>query len=149
SGLNDAQNQNINDLKTQETVNLVKSIFDPLGILQTGKVDDGNSDRARIDFAKDALNRAQAKVNQLTSDLKTEATALQVAIDKYTAAATKHYSMLADIDRLRLHIKDNIIPYMQAIWTYEPPDQRYFRLYNLDVPVFQHNTKVDVAPKLG
>ncbi len=149
AGLEDAQNQDINDLKTAETVALVKSFFDPLKIAQTATGGDGNSDRARIDFAKDSLGRAQAKVNQATSDLKSEMTALQMAIDKYTTAATRHYSMLADIDRLRLHIKDNIIYYMQAIWTYEPPDQRYFRLYNLDVPTFSHNTKVDVAPKTG
>ena len=147
AGLVDAQAQDVNDLKTAETVSMVKSIFDPLGITGSQKVDDGNGDRARMDFAKDALNRAQAKVNQLVGDMKSEMTALQVAIDKYTAAATHHFSMLADIERLRLHVKDNIIYYMQAIWTYEPPDQRYFRLYNLDVPVFEHHTSVHAVPK--
>jgi hypothetical protein len=141
-GLQTAESQEVQDQQKAETLALVKSFFDPLNITQTGKVD-GNSDRARVDFAKDALNRAQAKVNQLVSDLKTETTALQTAIDKYVAAATKHFSMLAEIDRLRIHVKDNIIYYMQAIWTYEPADQRYFRLYNLDVPVFGHNTTVN------
>jgi hypothetical protein len=95
------------------------------------------------------LNRAQTKVNQLLGDLKTETTALQLAIDKYTKAATHHFSMLADIDRLRVHVKDNIIYYMQAIWTYEPADQRYFRLCNVDVPVFTHNTTVNFAQTPG
>jgi len=148
-GLQDAQNQNINDLHTQETVTFIKNIFDPLGIGQAGKIDDGNSDRARIDLAKDALNRAQTKADQLTGQMRTELTALQVAIDKYTTAATKHYEMLADIDRLRLHVKDNIIHYMQAIWTYEPPDQRYFRLYNLDVPVFDQSGAAAITQKKG
>src|SRR5262249_52156643 len=146
-GLSQAQSQNIDDLKKAEKASIIKSIFDPLGIGQLGKIDDGNSDRARIDAATDVLNRAQAKANQLTADLKTELTALQMAIDKYTAAATKHYGMLAEIDRLRLHVKDNIIHYMQAIWTYEPSDQRYFRLYNLDVPVFTHNTTLNAYSK--
>src|SRR6267154_3270860 len=57
--------------------------------------------------------------------------------------------MLADIDRLRVHVKDNIIHYMQAIWTYEPSDQRYFRLYNLDVPVFGHNTTLNYIKPTG
>jgi hypothetical protein len=148
-GLTDAQNQDINNLKTAETVALVKSVFDPLSLAGAQKVDDGNSDRARIDFAKDALNRAQAKVNELTGDLKTELTALQVATDKYTAAATRHFGMLADIDRLRLHVKDNILHYMQAIWSYEPSDQRFYRLYNLDVPVFAQNGAVSVAAAKG
>jgi len=148
-GLQNSQLQQVNDLQAQESVSFVKSFFDPLNLTQTGKIDDGNSDRARIDMAKDALQRAQIKSDDLKSQLRTELTALQVAIDKYTAAATKHFSMLADIDRLRLHIKDNIIYYMQGIWTYEPPDQRYFRLYNLDVPVFTQGGNVQVIPKTG
>jgi hypothetical protein len=142
-GLQAAESQEVQDQQYKEIGALVKSFFDPLNITRTGNTGDGNSDRARVDFAKDALNRAQAKANQLVSDLKTETTALQTAIDKYVAATTKHFSMLAEIDRLRIHVKDNIIYYMQAIWTYEPADQRYFRLYNLDVPVFSHNTTVN------
>jgi hypothetical protein len=148
-GLQAAESQGVRDQQDAETRALIKSFFDPLNITQTGKAGDGNSDRARVDFAKDALNRAQSKVNQLVSDLKTETTALATAIDKYVAAATKHFSMLAEIDRLRIHVKDNIIYYMQAIWTYEPADQRYFRIYNLDVPVFGHNTTVKFTDSRG
>ncbi len=146
-GLEKAEAQQVHDMQAAETMSIVKSVFDPLGITKSGG--DGNADRAMVDHAKDALNRAQEKVNQLVSQLKTETTALQVAIDKYTKAATEHFSMLADIDRLRGHIKDNIIYYMQAIWTYEPADQRYFRLYNVDVPVFTHNTTVNFSQTVG
>ena len=148
-GLEKAETQEVQDLQAAETLSIVKSIFDPLGISQSGHGGDGNSDRARVDFAKDALNRAQTKVNQLMSDLKAETTALQVAIDKYTKAATEHFSMLADIERLRVHVKDNIIYYMQAIWTYEPADQRYFRLCNVEVPAFDHNTTVSFGATKG
>jgi hypothetical protein len=148
-GLEKAETQEVLDLRAFEKLQVDKSIFDPLGITKVGGGGDGNSDRARADFAKDALNRAQTKVNQLVSDLKGETTALQVAIDKYTKAATQHFSMLADIDRLRVHVKDNIIYYMQAIWSYEPADQRYFRLCNLDVPVFTHNTTVTLSQTQG
>jgi len=147
-GLEKAETQEVQDLQAAETASILKGVFDPLGI--TGKSGgDGNSDRARVDFAKDALNRAQTKVNQLISELRTEMTALQVAIDKYTKAATTHFGMLADIDRLRVHVKDNIIYYMQAIWTYEPADQRYFRLCNVDVPTFTHNTTVNFKQTPG
>jgi hypothetical protein len=146
-GLQQAENRQVQDMQNAETVALVKSIFDPLGITKTGG--DGNSDRARVDFAKDELNRAQTKVDQLLTDLRSQTTALQVAIDKYTNAASRHFGMLADIDRLRVHVKDNIIYYMQAIWTYEPADQRYFRLYNVDVPIFNHNTSVTAADAGG
>jgi hypothetical protein len=149
-GLQASEDQSVSDQQRDEVGKFVKSFFDPLGIAQGGATTDGESERARVDFAKDTMNRAQAKVNQLVSDLKSETTALQVAIDKYTAAATKHFGMLAEIDRLRIHVKDNIIYYMQAIWSYEPTDQRFFRIYNLDVPIFAHNTTLKAtAPKSG
>lgn len=128
-------------LRTRETGSLIKSFFDPLGVTQTGNVD-GNADRAAVDFAKDALDRAQATASRLQGQLRVETTALQVAVDKFTKASAEHFSMLTAIDRLRVHVKDNIIYYMQAIWTYEPTDQRFFRLYNIDVPVFTHNTTI-------
>ena len=145
-GLTNAEDAQFAGMKVSEATKFLKSFLDPLNITQVGAPsDEGNADRARVDFAKDALNRAQAKADQLTADLTTQTTALQVAVDKYSAEATKHYSMMADINRLRVHVKDNIIHYMQAIWSYEPPDQRYFRLYNLDIPVFEHHTTVRVA----
>jgi hypothetical protein len=147
-GLQTAETQEVQDRQQAEQMKFAKSFFDPLGIT-TQSGEDGNADRARVDFAKDALARAQTKVNQLLSQIRTEATALQVAIDKYTKAATQHFGMLAEIERLRVHVKDNIIYYMQAIWTYEPEDQRYFRLFNLDVPLFTHNTRVDVTNSAG
>jgi hypothetical protein len=141
-GVTAAEESNISDLRNKESAQFIKGFFDPLGISQAGNVDNGNSNRARIELATEMFNRAQAKVTELRSDMKTELTALQAAIDKFTTASTRHFGMLAEIGRLRLHVRDNIIHYMQAIWTYEPTDQRYFRLYNLDVPVFHHNTKV-------
>jgi len=139
-GLQAAEKESIDDMKQQEMLNVAKSFFDPLGVVRTGS--DGNADRARVDFAKDTLDRAQAKVNTLLSQLKSETTALQIAIDKYVKAAKEHFNMLDEIERLRIHVKDNIIYYMQAIWTYEPLDQRYFRLYDIDVPTFSHNSLV-------
>ena len=144
AGVTNAEAWSLNDQRTKEYSAFVKSFFDPLGFRKAGTMDDGNSDRARIDFANEALQRAQAKVNDLNSQMRTELTALQAAVDKYTAAATRHYAMEAQIDRLRLHVKDNIIYYMQAIWSHEPSDQRFFRLYDLDVPVFEGNGTVTV-----
>ena len=39
------------------------------------------------------------------------------------------YSRQVAIDQLRIHVKQNIFYYMQAIWALEVSDQRYFRLY--------------------
>ena len=42
---------------------------------------------------------------------------------------------------LFVHIKQNILHYMQAIWSYEPTDQRFFRLYNTPVVDIQGTLK--------
>jgi hypothetical protein len=68
------------------------------------------------------------------AQLEVATTALQSAVDKLSSAVKEHYDRVAEIDRLRVHVKDNILYYMQAIWRQEPPDQRFFRLYNIDVP---------------
>jgi hypothetical protein len=146
AGVTQAEDANVNDQRNKEYGAFIKSFFDPLGVGQAGNSDNGTSNRARLEFSNEALQRVQAKAQDFTGQMTTELTALQVATDKYTAAATRHYGMLAEIDRLRLHVKDNIIHYMQAIWSHEPTDQRYFRLYNLDVPVFEHNTTVIAKP---
>jgi hypothetical protein len=69
-------------------------------------------------------------------------------VDKLAAAMKEHYDKVAEIDRLRLHVKENIIYYMQAIWNHEPPDQRYFRVFEVKAPVpvpVKNSTDVTVA----
>ena len=101
---------------------------------------DNNSsaaDSARIimDAAKDSLSRAERQLAEAKSQAQVELTALQVATDKYTQALRDHFDWRTAIDKLRIHVKQNILYYMQAIWNHEPPDQRFFRLYKIDVPI--------------
>lgn len=119
----------------QGLFNTVKRIFDPIGI--TGNSDTGAVDAAQAmeDYAKDTLDRAERDKAQLVSQLQTAVTALQQAVDKLSAAVKDHYDNVAAIDRLRVHVKENILYYMHAIWNEEPPDQRFFRVYNIDVPI--------------
>jgi hypothetical protein len=115
--------------------NTVKRIFDPIGI--TGGADTGAVDAAQamVDYAKQALDRAEREKARLLAQLEIATTALQSAIDKLSGAVKEHYDRVEEVDRLRIHVKDNILYYMQAIWRQEPPDQRFFRLYNIDVPI--------------
>ena len=85
-----AEDASVNDQRNKEYGKFVQSFFDPLGISQAGNMDNGTSNRARLEFANEALDRAQVKVNDLTGQMKMELTALQVATDKYTAAAIRH-----------------------------------------------------------
>jgi hypothetical protein len=127
--------QNVADAKSSDgLLSTIKSVFDPLKI--TGQVDTGAVPAAQImlDFAKDTLDRAEKEKNRLEAQLQTAVTALQSAVNNLSAAVKEHYNNLISLDRLRVHVKDNILYYMQAIWSHEPPDQRFFRLYNLDAP---------------
>jgi hypothetical protein len=130
----DAMEGLIRDKQQEGIFNTVKRIFDPIGI--TGKVDSGHVDAAQamVDYTKEMLDRAEREKARLLSQLQVAMTALQAAVDKLANAVREHYDRVAEIDRLRVHIKDNILYYMQAIWRHEPPDQRFFRLYNIDVP---------------
>jgi hypothetical protein len=125
----------------------VKRIFDPIGI--TGSANTGAVDAAQamVDYEKETLDRAERERARLLAQLDIAVTALQTAVDKLSNAVKEHYDRVAEIDRLRVHVKENILYYMQAIWRQEPPDQRFFRLYDLDVPIVTADatTKVEVA----
>lgn len=128
--------QGLASTQQQEGIfNTVKRIFDPIGI--TGGADSGFQDAAQamVDYARQTLDRAERERARLMAQLEVAATALQAAVDKLSNAVKEHYDRVAEIDRLRVHVKDNILYYMQAIWRQEPPDQRFFRLYNIDVPI--------------
>jgi hypothetical protein len=144
-GVRSAILQEANDQQQQGLINAIKSVFDPIGI--TGKTDLGTATAAQtmVDFAKDSLDRADKERARLQGQLQLAVTALQGAIDKLSAAVKDHYNQLAQIDRLRLHVKENILYYMQAIWNHEPTDQRYFRIYNLDVPMITPQTVAQVV----
>ncbi|WP_237060291.1 hypothetical protein [Microbulbifer sediminum] len=105
--------------------------FGPLGLI--GSRDDEGAEK-REEVVKMAIDRADKEKNEVNARLSRELAALQEAIDKYTHSLRAHFDRQASIARLRLHIKDNILYYMQAIWDHEPSDQRFFRLYNVEVP---------------
>jgi hypothetical protein len=84
--------------------------------------------------AKDAYERMERMEKSIQDRLEREVTALNALTENYTKAASDHLNRKAQISRLRLHIKENILYYMQAIWNHEPPDQRFFRLHKVKVP---------------
>jgi hypothetical protein len=138
------RNQAVADQQRQETMNMVKGFFDRSALPSLAAATGTPIVREWILPRTHWIARRQRSISCWRNS-KQNLRRLQLATDKYVAAAKDHFGKAADIDRLRIHVKDNIIYYMQAIWTYEPPDQRYFRLYDIDVPVFSHNTTVAVA----
>jgi hypothetical protein len=120
----------------QSATDTVKRIFDPLGL--TGKADTGvAAGQTLVDFMQETFDRSEREKVRLLTELGVATTALQSAIDKLSAAIRAHYDRVAEVDRLRIHVKENILYYMQAIWSHEPPDQRFFRVYDIDVSIIE------------
>jgi hypothetical protein len=80
----------------------------------------------RLQYVEQALADAQNKLIQATDSY-------EKATQQYAAALQQQYNRHVAIDQLRVHVKQNILYYAQAIWDHEPPDQRFFRLYNLEI----------------
>ena len=106
----------------------------PVGFLVEGSDVSVEATRLREESARDALERAAKEEKELQARLDRETTALASATDTYVKQLSEHLNRVAQVDRLRVHIKQNIFYYMQAIWSHEPPDQRYFRLHDVSVP---------------
>jgi hypothetical protein len=93
------------------------------------------------DTLKDSLDRSADEERDLLFRLEREVTALNDITEKYAKALAEHFNHKSQIDRLRIHIKQNILYYMQAIWSHEPPDQRFFRLHKTPVPIMEAGKK--------
>ncbi|MBF6542598.1 carboxypeptidase-like regulatory domain-containing protein [Nocardia brasiliensis] len=95
---------------------------------------DAEAMKAREDATRDAYQRVLTREHDLQERLTRETTAVAELSDKYTAQLSDHLNRRTQISRLRTHIKANIMHYMQAVYSHEPPDQRYFRLRDVRVP---------------
>lgn len=101
--------------------------------------------RIREDAAKDAYERLAKEEKDMSARLERETTAIAELTQQYTTQLSDHLNRRAQISRLRVHIKANIFYYMQAIWSHEPPDQRYFRLRDVRVPRLQGQKTYDIV----
>jgi hypothetical protein len=103
--------------------------------------DDAAQNASNRQALQDRADEAAERVRDLTFRMEREVTALNALTETYTKALRDHNNHLTDIARLQVHVKDNIMHYMQAIWAHEPPDQRFFRLHNTPVPDLTHQKR--------
>jgi len=82
--------------------------------------------QTRLGYAEGALADAQDKLKQAAS-------VFEVATKEYTAALQSKFTRRVSIDQLRIHVKQNILYYMQAIWSHRVADQTFFELYKLPI----------------
>ncbi len=106
------------------------------------------ANRARVETAREALERAQARERAMAEQLGAEAKHLSAMTDRWGAATRALLDKTVDVQRLRLHVKQNILYYMQAIWDHEPADQRVLRLHQLPVPMVDGQLSYRVVPSV-
>ncbi|GGM16240.1 hypothetical protein [Deinococcus aerophilus] len=124
-------------------VDLVEDAIDAVGdFIHPDMPEVGDS---RQDTLKDAMQRTADEERDLLMRVEREVTALNALTESYAKALAKNYNQRTQILRLRTHIKQNILYYMQAVWNHEPPDQRYLRLHEVSVPTFAHQGKYHFA----
>lgn len=115
------------------------------GGASTGPVaDDPEGAEARQQAAEEALSRMDEEIRQVMSRLEGATVALDASITRYVDAVRKRLDKELAIARLRSHIIQNILHYMQAIWEYEPTDQRFLRLYDIPIPMFGGDVQVSI-----
>ena len=117
---------------------LLGSYADPAEVLGFGDIGGGSevseeSVKMAVESAREMLIMYQRETAQLKSQLGLEMTVLTEATTKYNEAFRNQLNRRIQIDRLKIHVKENIYYYMQTIWAHENPDQRFLRLCDLDV----------------
>jgi hypothetical protein len=105
-----------------------------------------DAQRIREDAARDAYERSVRDAKDVQDRLDNETSSLQQVTEAYAKALAEHLNARTQIARLLVHVRDNIIHYMQAIWSHEPPDQRYFRLFEVKVPKLEGTTTYTLEP---
>ena len=103
--------------------------------------DGGNAEGAQVreGAARDAFDRERREEEERASRLMNALSALESMQRDYSERLGRHLRELTQVERLASHIAANIMFYMQAIWSYEPDDQRFLRLRNVPVPTFERD----------
>lgn len=103
-------------------------------IVGDGGGEDLESVRIIEDMKKDQYERAVREEKELRMRLDGEVAALTAAQQAYAKANAEHSNRLLQIAGLRAHFKENILYYMQAIWSFTFKDQIFFTLSKVKVP---------------
>ena len=113
-----------------------------LDLLTGGGAGASEAAQIREGASRDAFDREAREAEEIASRMANALSTLDAMQRAYTERLALHLRQLAQVERLIGHIVQNIMVYMQAIWAYEPDDQRFLRLRDVPVPVFEKDKKV-------
>ena len=140
-------------LRAQATGESNEGLWEKASEALTGDSDSSiDVDAARIleDAARERFDRAVAQEKALRSQLDSETATLNAASSEFAKATAEHLNCLMDLGALRLHIKENILYYMQAIWSHTYDDQIFLSLHKKKVPRLatqEHTYKLSPLPE--
>jgi len=105
--------------------------------------DDEAPEAARIREAatRDAYERELQRLRDVEGRIAASNASLGRATEEYTARLAAHLGQTVLVSEFVNHLIDNLSYYMQAIWLHEPADQRWLRLKDTPVPVFERNAR--------
>lgn len=106
-----------------------------------GDEEDLEAARMREENARETYEKAVREERELRESLQSEAAALNAATQAYAKAFAEHGNHLLAVASLRVHVKANILYYMQAIWSHTFRDQIFFSLHKLKVPALRPRQK--------
>ncbi|MBL7840573.1 MAG: hypothetical protein JNJ75_10565 [Cyclobacteriaceae bacterium] len=139
----------LNADESKHAANMLSSVLNPIGSLINSVMAEAQ-DEERLKRLKEATNmsmerqeRERAEVNERLSQ---EFNQLQTLTNQYVDELKKVLDREHSITQLRIHVKQNILYYMQAIWDHEPTDQRFFRLANLEIDWFEPLDEITLTP---
>ncbi len=104
------------------------------GILGGGDEGEDNSAKIREDAARDAWEREHKEEQAFRNRLGSAQSTLATMRNDFNKKLSKHLAEVTQVERLATHIYQNIMHYMQAIWSHEPDDQRFLRLRDVPIP---------------
>lgn len=127
----------------EESAENTDGFLSDVGDFFGGGGQDPEAAKARELAAKDAHQYAVEKEEKSGAALRQEMGGLHTLTAEYNKTLRDHLDNETCVKRLLVHIRNNIFYYMQAIWSMEPPDQRFLRLHKVQVPQLELATITD------
>lgn len=108
-----------------------------------------DEDRVREVFGDDVAQRVARRkeaIETAEGELQRESAQLQSAAETYATAFVQYALEAVQVERLLIHLKENILYYLQAILDHEVRDQQFLRLRDTMVPKVQGRVQYQLVP---